>query len=111
MKLQLFLGFISVTLFEISSFILNHLQCGHFLSLKQGNRNKVTRLNDGWDGEDDDEDDFDYKSSSINVLGTPMIPCCSNVGKSGIGTGFYRNGYCSTDDTDLGRHTVCICVT
>ena len=96
---------------EISTFTLNQFQCGHFLSLKQGNRNKVTRLNDGWDGEDDDEDDFDYKTSSINVLGTPMISCCSNVGKSGIGTGLYRNGYCSTDDTDLGRHTVCICVT
>ena len=40
-----------------------------------------------------------------------MIPCCSNVGKSGIGTGLYRNGYCSTDDTDLGLHIVCICVT
>ena len=47
--------------------------------LPQGNSNRATRLNYGWVGEDDDEDDFDYKSSSINVLGTPMIPCCSNV--------------------------------
>ena len=25
-------------------------------------------------------------------------------------TGWYRDGFCSTDDTDLGRHTVCCVV-
>lgn len=48
---------------------------------------------------------------SINVLGTRMECCCSNVGDSGIGTGFYRNGYCSTGAQDVGRHTVCVEVT
>eukprot|EP00956_Cyclotella_meneghiniana_P039829 scaffold180595_cov65-Cyclotella_meneghiniana.AAC.3 len=46
-----------------------------------------------------------------NVLGTELSCCCSNVGSSGIGTGFYRNGYCSTGEQDLGRHTVCCRVT
>ena len=27
---------------------------------------------------------------------------------SGIGTGFYRDGFCSTGPQDEGRHTVCI---
>ena len=55
-----------------------------------------------------DADDEDYGPQSINVLGTPMRCCCENVRNSGIGTGFYRNGYCSTGTEDLGRHTVCI---
>ena len=33
---------------------------------------------------------------------------CSAVGGSGIGTGFYRDGHCSTGPLDEGRHTVCI---
>ena len=45
-----------------------------------------------------DDDDEDIKSnakhSGYNVLGTELCCCCSNVGGSGIGTGFYRNGYC-----------------
>lgn len=49
--------------------------------------------------------------SSTNVLGTSLQPCCTNVGGTGIGTGFYRNGYCSTGEQDLGRHTVCVQVT
>lgn len=48
---------------------------------------------------------------SINVLGTRMECCCSNVRDTGIGTGFYRNGYCSTGSQDIGRHTVCVRVT
>mmetsp|Transcript_21292 Transcript_21292/g.43787 ORF Transcript_21292/g.43787 Transcript_21292/m.43787 type:complete len:214 (+) Transcript_21292:188-829(+) len=48
---------------------------------------------------------------SINVLGTKMECCCSNVRDTGIGTGFYRNGYCSTGSQDIGRHTVCVKVT
>ena len=51
------------------------------------------------------------KHSGYNVLGTELSCCCSNVGGSGIGTGFYRNGFCATGDMDLGRHTVCVQVT
>jgi len=58
--------------------------------------------------EDDDEETGEYKASSVNVLGTALEPCCCDVRGTGIGTGFYRNGYCSTGDQDLGRHTVCI---
>ncbi len=61
---------------------------------------------DDQDEEHDDEEDFGPQS--INVLGTPLKCCCENVGGSGIGTGFYRNGFCSTGTDDIGRHTVCI---
>jgi len=57
---------------------------------------------------DEDDNDQEIKPSSCNVLGTPLEPCCSDVGGTGIGTGFYRNGYCSTGDMDQGRHTVCM---
>jgi hypothetical protein len=60
---------------------------------------------------DDDEEGEEYKPSSYNVLGTSLKPCCCNVRGTGIGTGFYRNGFCSTGDQDLGRHTVCVEVT
>lgn len=60
------------------------------------------------DDDDDDDDDGIPGASSCNVLGTALKPCCANVRDSGIGTGFYRNGYCSTGDQDLGRHTVCV---
>ncbi len=39
-------------------------------------------------------DDVESKHSGYNVLGTELSCCCSNVGGSGIGTGFYRNGFC-----------------
>jgi uncharacterized protein len=45
---------------------------------------------------------------AVNVLGSQLLPCCTNVGNSGIATGFYRNGYCCTGEQDLGRHTVCV---
>lgn len=45
---------------------------------------------------------------SVNVLGTRMECCCANVRDTGVGTGFYRNGYCSTGAQDVGRHTVCV---
>jgi len=47
--------------------------------------------------EEDDDDAADVvesKHSGYNVLGTELSCCCSNVGGSGIGTGFYRNGFC-----------------
>ena len=43
-----------------------------------------------------------------NVLGGELQCCCSDVGGSGIGTGFYRDGFCSTGVDDQGRHTVCL---
>lgn len=63
--------------------------------------------------EDDDTDETvdNTGPSSTNVLGTSLTPCCANVRNTGIGTGFYRNGYCSTGEQDLGRHTVCVQVT
>lgn len=43
-----------------------------------------------------------------NVLGTDLECCCADVRGTGIGTGFYRNGLCSTGPEDAGRHTVCV---
>ena len=41
-----------------------------------------------------------------NIIGDP-ISACSNKPL----TGYFRNGCCDTDDTDLGMHTVCIVAT
>jgi uncharacterized protein (DUF2237 family) len=41
-----------------------------------------------------------------NVLGT-ILKVCSLEPL----TGYFRNGCCDTDDTDLGMHTVCIIAT
>lgn len=46
-----------------------------------------------------------------NVLGGELECCCSDCHGSGIGTGFYRDGFCSTGRDDVGRHTVCVEVT
>lgn len=43
-----------------------------------------------------------------NVLGGDLECCCADVRGSGIGTGYYRDGHCSTGQDDEGRHTVCI---
>eukprot|EP00322_Chrysochromulina_rotalis_P019787 CAMPEP_0115855834 /NCGR_PEP_ID=MMETSP0287-20121206/14744_1 /TAXON_ID=412157 /ORGANISM="Chrysochromulina rotalis, Strain UIO044" /LENGTH=196 /DNA_ID=CAMNT_0003309995 /DNA_START=17 /DNA_END=607 /DNA_ORIENTATION=- len=48
---------------------------------------------------------------ALNVLGTNLQCCCADVGGSGVGTGFYRDGHCSTGPQDEGRHTVCIVAT
>ncbi|KAL9190954.1 hypothetical protein ACHAXT_000660 [Thalassiosira profunda] len=61
--------------------------------------------------EGDVADKSDTKHSGYNVLGTELACCCSDVGASGIGTGFYRNGFCATGEMDQGRHTVCISAT
>ena len=37
-----------------------------------------------------------------NVLGGELESCCTSPM-----TGFYRDGHCSTDDSDHGSHTVC----
>lgn len=41
-----------------------------------------------------------------NVLGSDLGSCCSNPI-----TGFYRDGFCRTDDLDEGRHVICAIVT
>ncbi len=38
-----------------------------------------------------------------NVLGTELRPCCTDPM-----TGFYRDGYCRTGQTDYGLHIVCV---
>lgn len=43
---------------------------------------------------------------SRNVLGKPLESCCTKPL-----TGFYRDGYCRTDEHDQGRHVVCAVVT
>jgi uncharacterized protein len=46
------------------------------------------------------------KPQALNVLGTPLQPCCHDPK-----TGFYRDGFCNTGPEDLGQHTVCAQVT
>ncbi len=41
-----------------------------------------------------------------NVYGRPLKDCCQDPK-----TGFYRDGFCRTDDHDHGRHVVCAIVT
>ena len=43
---------------------------------------------------------------SQNVLGTKLQSCNCNPM-----TGWYRDGFCKTDPTDLGMHTVCAVMT
>ena len=44
-------------------------------------------------------------SPDLNVLGTPLQRCgCEPM------TGWYRDGFCRTDDADRGSHTVCCVV-
>lgn len=113
---------ISIAAVQVSSFSLispNRLSRSVFTQTNNGQSHPIqssttkatmrTQLYSSPKDDDDEEDDeFTFKASSCNVLGTPLQPCCTDVGGSGIGTGFYRNGYCSTGDQDLGRHTVCI---
>lgn len=40
-----------------------------------------------------------------NIFGEKLITCSNSPL-----TGFFRNGCCDTDDSDLGMHTVCIIV-
>ncbi len=46
------------------------------------------------------------QEESLNVLGTPLEPCCTNPM-----TGFWRDGYCNTGLMDEGVHTVCVVIT
>ena len=41
-------------------------------------------------------------STTRNVLGERLVQCgCQPM------TGWYRNGFCETDPTDLGQHSIC----
>ena len=42
----------------------------------------------------------------INVLGGELLACSDDPV-----TGYFRDGYCNTCDSDLGRHTVCAIMT
>jgi uncharacterized protein (DUF2237 family) len=44
--------------------------------------------------------------ADMNIFGQPVITC--SVAPL---TGYFRDGCCNTDETDLGSHTVCIVVT
>ncbi|KAJ1445194.1 hypothetical protein M885DRAFT_550733 [Pelagophyceae sp. CCMP2097] len=46
-----------------------------------------------------------------NVVGGDLECCCADVRGTGTGTGFFRDGHCSTGPSDAGRHTVCITAT
>jgi uncharacterized protein (DUF2237 family) len=41
-------------------------------------------------------------SSPKNVLGTPLQACCLAPR-----TGYFRDGFCRTDETDQGLHIIC----
>ena len=43
---------------------------------------------------------------SINVLGSKLEPCSTDPM-----TGWFRDGYCNTDNRDFGRHVVCVVMT
>ncbi|MEB3158320.1 MAG: DUF2237 domain-containing protein [Synechococcus sp.] len=46
------------------------------------------------------------RSEGLNVLGLPIETCsCDPI------TGWFRDGTCRTDATDLGRHSVCCVMT
>ncbi len=43
---------------------------------------------------------------TTNIFGEPIISCSTEPI-----TGYFRDGCCNTDDTDLGAHTVCVITT
>ncbi len=45
-------------------------------------------------------------STSKNIFGQPLIPCCYEPV-----TGFFRDGLCRTDEMDRGTHVVCAVMT
>lgn len=46
-----------------------------------------------------------------NVVGGELECCCAEVRDTGVGTGFFRDGHCSTGPSDEGSHTVCVVAT
>jgi uncharacterized protein (DUF2237 family) len=49
---------------------------------------------------------MDYEEETRNVLGTELVPCSYDPL-----TGYFRDGCCNTDNSDLGLHLVCVRVT
>ncbi len=47
-----------------------------------------------------------YKKGEKNILGTELVPCSLDPL-----TGFYRDGFCKSFESDTGEHTVCAKVT
>ena len=47
-----------------------------------------------------------YKAGQLNVFGNELELCCLSPV-----TGVYRDGFCNTDNNDIGTHTVCAIVT
>ena len=45
-------------------------------------------------------------NESLNVLGTPLVPCSYDPL-----TGYFRDGCCNTDENDQGSHVICAKVT
>ena len=46
------------------------------------------------------------QAKELNVLGKPLEICsCKPI------TGWYRDGFCKTDASDVGQHTICCVVT
>lgn len=41
-----------------------------------------------------------------NIFGEELVPCCFDPI-----TGYFRDGFCRTDDSDLGLHVVCAIMT
>jgi uncharacterized protein (DUF2237 family) len=44
--------------------------------------------------------------AALSVLNIPLAPCCMAPT-----TGFFRDGFCRTDASDRGSHTVCAIIT
>ena len=44
--------------------------------------------------------------ATLNVLGTPLVPCSYDPL-----TGYFRDGCCNTDENDQGSHVICAKVT
>jgi len=46
------------------------------------------------------------KNNEVNVLGTPLQPCCKDPA-----TGYFRDGFCRTIKEDSGTHVLCAIMT
>ena len=46
------------------------------------------------------------KENELDVFGLPLEPCCYDPM-----TGYFRDGFCKTIDTDTGTHVLCARVT
>jgi uncharacterized protein (DUF2237 family) len=55
-----------------------------------------------WFAKEAEMTDETGKGDAVNVLGTALKPCCMAPK-----TGWFRDGYCRTDEQDRGLHVVC----